>query len=250
MAITGDCASPWTHWSSFADRPQKTHVTAAFRFGYKRLRAAHDEWHPCASQPLSWLKRVYSMTSEQQLTGPLLPICRRNIQMSKSMRIRSGYKMGISIPLPESRVALDVARNLIVFLRRPGGQAQFSVSLSTQASGRKALHDLQVWMAENLNKNLSVDVLARRAAMSPRNFSRVFRKETGITPAKFAERLRVEAARRQLEQTVKAVKEIAASCGFSSSEIMRRTFLSQLQVTPSAYRLRFQRRSPPGTSRS
>jgi len=92
-------------------------------------------------------------------------------------------------------VALDVARNLIVFLRRPGGQAQFSVSLSTQASGRTALHDLQVWMAENLNKDLSVDVLARRAAMSPRNFSRVFRKETGITPAKFAERLRVESAR-------------------------------------------------------
>ena len=74
--------------------------------------------------------------------------------------------------------------------------------------------------------------------------------KTGITPAKFAERLRVESARRQLEQTVKAVKEIAASCGFGSSEIMRRTFLSQLQVTPSAYRLRFQRRSPPGTSRS
>ena len=84
----------------------ETHVTAAFLFGYKRLRAAHDEWHPCASQPLSWLKRVYSITSEQQLTGPLLPICRRNIQMSKSMRIRSGYKMGISIPLPESRLAL------------------------------------------------------------------------------------------------------------------------------------------------
>jgi transcriptional regulator GlxA family with amidase domain len=75
--------------------------------------------------------------------------------------------------------------------------------------------------------------------MNPRNFSRVFRKETGITPAKFAERLRVEAAPRQLEQTAKAVKEIATSYGFSTSEIMRRTFLSQLQVTPSAYRLRF-----------
>src|SRR5947209_2606802 len=174
MAITGDCASPWTHWSSFADRPQKTHVTAAFLFGYKRPRAAHDEWHPCASQPLSWLKRVYYITSEQQLTGPLLPICRRNIQMSKSMRIRSVYNMGISIPM----------------------------------------------------------------------------KETELTPAKFAERLRVESAGRQLEQVVKAVKEIAASCSFSSSEIMRRTFLSQLQVTPSAYRLCFQRRSPPGTSRS
>src|ERR1700719_2036700 len=83
-------------------------------------------------------------------------------------------------------------------------------------------------MAENLNKNLSVDVLAKRAAMSPRNFSRVFRKETGITPAKFAERLRVEAARRQLEQTVKAVKEIAASCGFSSSEIIEYALKNQL----------------------
>jgi len=112
-------------------------------------------------------------------------------------------------------VSLDVARGLIVFLRRPGSQAQFSVSLSTQASGRKALDDLQVWMAENLNKDLSVDALARRAAMSQRNFSRVFRKESGTTPAKFVERLRVEAARRQLEQTARAIKEIAASCGFS-----------------------------------
>ena len=140
-------------------------------------------------------------------------------------------------------VALDVARGLVVFLRRPGSQAQFSVSLSTQASGRKALDDLQVWMAENLNKDLSVDALARRAAMSPRNFSRVFRKESGTTPAKFVELLRVEAARRQLEQTGRSIKEIAASCGFSGSEIMRRTFLSNLQVTPGAYRLRFQRRS-------
>src|SRR6266852_2376202 len=175
-----------------------------------------------------------------------------DVKIYTSAGITAGIDLALAMVEEDhgASVALDVARNLIVFLRRPGGQAQFSVSLSTQASGRKALHDLQVWMAENLNKNLSVDVLARRAAMSPRNFSRVFRKETGITPAKFAERLRVEAARRQLEQTVKAVKEIAASCGFSSSEIMRRSFLSQLQVTPNAYRLRFQRRSPPGTSRS
>src|ERR1700733_6754831 len=105
MVITEDYASPSTHWSSFADRPQKTHVTAAFLFGYKRLRAANDEWLPCASEPLSWRKLVYSATSEQRLTGPLRAIYRRNIQMSKSMRIRSGYKTGIFIPLPESRPA-------------------------------------------------------------------------------------------------------------------------------------------------
>ena len=90
---------------------------------------------------------------------------------------------------------------------------------------------------------VSLAVSGRRAAMSPRNFSRVFRKESGTTPAKFVELLRVEAARRQLEQTGRPIKEIAASCGFSGSEIMRRTFLSNLQVTPGAYRLRFQRRS-------
>jgi transcriptional regulator GlxA family with amidase domain len=140
-------------------------------------------------------------------------------------------------------VALDVARGLIVFLQRPGNQAQFSAALSTQASGPKVLRDLQAWMADNLSKDLRVDSLASRAAMSPRNFSRVFTKETGITPAEFVARLRIEAARRQLEQTKRAVKEVAASCGFSSSEILRRSFLSQLRVTPSAYRSHFQRRS-------
>ena len=233
----------------------------------KTAGRSRREWHPCASQPLSWLKRVllhnkratthWAFAADLQKKYPDVrvdanPIWIQDGNIYTSAGITAGIDLALAMVEEDhgASVALDVARNLIVFLRRPGGQAQFSVSLSTQASGRKALHDLQVWMAENLNKNLSVDVLARRAAMSPRNFSRVFRKETGITPAKFAERLRVESARRQLEQTVKAVKEIAASCGFSRSEIMRRTFLSQLQVTPSAYRLRFQRRSPPGTSRS
>jgi transcriptional regulator GlxA family with amidase domain len=129
-------------------------------------------------------------------------------------------------------VALDVARGLAVFLRRPGSQAQFSVSVSTRASEPKAVDDLQVWMAENLNKDLFVDALARHAVMIPRNFSRVFRKESGTTPVKFGELLRVEAACRELEQTGRSIKEIAASCGFSGSEIMRRTFLSHLQITP------------------
>src|SRR5262249_21212081 len=98
---------------------------------------------------------------------------------------------------------------------------------------------LQVWMTENLHSDLRVETLAERVAMSPRNFSRVFSKEVGVTPAKFVERLRLEAARRHLEETNRALKEIASSCGFSSSEIMRRSFLSHLLVTPSAYRSRF-----------
>jgi transcriptional regulator GlxA family with amidase domain len=138
-------------------------------------------------------------------------------------------------------IALDVARGLVVFLRRPGNQAQFSASLATQATGRGALRELQVWMAENLRQDLKVETLAARLAMSPRNFSRVFTKEVGVTPAKFVEHLRVEAARRQLEENHRAVKEIASSCGFSSSEIMRRAFLSNTQLTPSAYRSRFRK---------
>src|SRR5260370_24780837 len=94
MAITGDCASPWTHWSSFADRPQKTHVTAAFLIGYKRLRAAHDEWHPCASQPLSWLRRVFSLTHQEQNNAPFRTPCIIKKPMSTSQRNPTLYKLG------------------------------------------------------------------------------------------------------------------------------------------------------------
>ena len=91
-------------------------------------------------------------------------------------------------------VALQVARGLVVFLRRSGNQAQFSLSLTAQASERRRVRDLQVWMAENLRGDLSVKVLAEQAAMSSRNFSRVFTKELGTTPAKFVERLRLDMA--------------------------------------------------------
>jgi transcriptional regulator GlxA family with amidase domain len=135
-----------------------------------------------------------------------------------------------------TRVALEVARGLVLFLRRPGGQAQFSVSLSTQAPERKSLHDLQIWMAENLSSDLSVEALAARSAMSPRNFARVFARELGITPARYVTRLRLEAARRQLEQTSKGMEEIAYDCGFGSADLMRRSFVRSFNVTPPRYR--------------
>ena len=138
-----------------------------------------------------------------------------------------------------STVALGVARGLVVFLRRPGNQAQFSVSLAGQASERRVLRDLQAWIAEHLNDDLRVEQLADRVAMSPRNFSRVFSKEIGTPPAKFVAHLRVEAARRHLEESDRNLKQVASSCGFSSVEIMRRSFLTELQVTPGAYRKRF-----------
>lgn len=136
-------------------------------------------------------------------------------------------------------MALDVARGLVLFLRRPGGQAQFSVALATQTSARRSLHDLQSWIADHLDQDLSVDALASHMAMSPRHFARVFTQELGITPARYVAHARLEAARRQLELTDKSQDEIAASCGFGSAELLRRAFLRMLESTPGRYRTLF-----------
>lgn len=138
-----------------------------------------------------------------------------------------------------SDTALGVARDLVLFLRRPGGQSQFSAALSAQASERKTLLELQAWMTENPDKKLSVESLARRAAMSPRNFARVFVRELGVTPARYVERLRIEAARNYLERTDKGLEEIATACGFGSAELMRRAFHRSLGITPGRYRDHF-----------
>jgi transcriptional regulator GlxA family with amidase domain len=138
-----------------------------------------------------------------------------------------------------SALALDVARYMVIFLRRPGSQAQFSVALSAQAAERKSFQELQVWIAENLARNLSVEVLAERAAMSARNFARVFASELGSTPARYVEKVRVEAARTQLTSTDDSVEQIASRCGFSSAELMRRSFLRHFKVAPSEYRKHF-----------
>jgi transcriptional regulator GlxA family with amidase domain len=136
-------------------------------------------------------------------------------------------------------VALAVARELVMFLRRPGGQSQFSVQLSTQQADREPIRDLQRWIADHPGADLSVEALARRAAMSPRNFARVFVREVGMTPGEFVENLRVEAARRRLEESADGVDSIASECGFGTRESMRRAFIRTLHVPPSAYRSRF-----------
>jgi len=144
-----------------------------------------------------------------------------------------------------SRLALDVARDLVLYLRRPGGQSQFSVALSTQLSDRKPLRDLAAWMLENLKRPLTVPVLATQAAMSPRNFARIFTREMRVTPAKYVERLRVETVRRRLEETQHSIKRIAADCGFGSVKSMREIFHRALRIAPAEYRQRFQGIRPP-----
>lgn len=135
-------------------------------------------------------------------------------------------------------VALEVARQLVVFLKRPGGQSQFSVTLSLQNQGGR-FDELHAWIAENLSCDLGLPNLAAQAGMSERSFVRHYRAETGQTPARAVELIRVETARRLLADTVVPIKRVAAQCGFGSEETLRRGFLRAMGVTPQAYRERF-----------
>lgn len=138
-------------------------------------------------------------------------------------------------------LALYVARFLVVFLKRPGGQSQFSSYLSNEAFQRTDLRELQSWIVANLHTDLKVEAMAERLAMSPRNFARVFLNETGMTPAKFVETARIDQARHFLETTELSIESVADKTGFKDPERMRRTFLRQLGVNPQNYRQRFSR---------
>lgn len=135
--------------------------------------------------------------------------------------------------------AIRVAKRLVVFLKRAGGQTQFSVPLALQEADDGDFETLHRWMQDHLSEDLRVDVLAARAAMSPRTFARSYFARTGRTPAKVVEELRLEAARRALEGTRQSIKEIAAQCGFLDEERMRRAFRRQLGVGPQDYRDKF-----------
>ena len=135
--------------------------------------------------------------------------------------------------------ALNVARYLVMFLVRPGGQAQYSHMLSRQAITSKPLRELQVWTLENLREDLTVEKLAERIGMSPRHFTRVCLRETKMNPGQFVDRMRVEAAQQMIDSSNMGLKEIADECGFSSADAMRRTFLRVLGVTAGEYADRF-----------
>jgi transcriptional regulator GlxA family with amidase domain len=136
-------------------------------------------------------------------------------------------------------VALAVARALVVFLKRPGGQAQFSSALSAQQATRPALRDLQAWIAGHLEDDLSVPTLAERALMSERSFARAFHREVGQTPGAYVEALRIERARDLLEDGAASLEAVAQSSGFASAEVLRRAFHRRVGVSPAEYRERF-----------
>jgi transcriptional regulator GlxA family with amidase domain len=151
--------------------------------------------------------------------------------------------MDLALALVEDDLGTDVARLvarwLVLFVQRPGGQAQFSAQLSAQRPQRSSLQDLEGWIVDHTGDDLSVTVMAEQVGMSTRTFARVFRQELGVTPAAYVEGVRVEAARRLLETTQRAVAEVARMCGFGTVETMHRVFKRTVRVTPGEYRRHF-----------
>ncbi|MFD5102367.1 GlxA family transcriptional regulator [Streptomyces albidochromogenes] len=139
--------------------------------------------------------------------------------------------------------ALSVARQLVMYLKRQGGQSQFSVPLSRPVSARRDIDELRFWIADHLDEELSAQVLAARMCLSERHFARVFTQETGASPAAYVEAARVEVARRLLETTDDPLERIAAAAGLGSAETLHRAFRRQLATTPAAYRRRFRTRA-------
>lgn len=136
-------------------------------------------------------------------------------------------------------IAMKVARHLVLFLRRPGGQSQFSAQLAAQSARTDRFDTLIDYINENPNADLSVPTLADRIAMSPRNFARLFREGIGETPAKYVERVRLDLARRKLEEDRDRVDAVAAATGFGTAETLRRTMKRHMATTPEAYRATF-----------
>lgn len=158
-----------------------------------------------------------------------------------SAGVTAGMDLALSLVEEDlgPQAALDVARRLVLFMRRPGGQAQFSAGLAAQGATLAPLRELQAWLLDHLDADLSVGALAARAQMSERTFARAFRRETGRTPADYVEALRIERARVLLESTPAQVDAVAAACGFGTVETLRRAFARRTGVSPTDYRRRF-----------
>ncbi|MEM1255067.1 MAG: helix-turn-helix domain-containing protein [Cyanobacteria bacterium P01_H01_bin.21] len=165
----------------------------------------------------------------------------RDEQFYTSAGVTAGIDMALAIVEQDygHTVATQVAQDLVVFLRRPGGQSQFSVASRRQEIQDASIRELQLWMVEHPEADLSVAALARHVRMSERNFSRVFTAEVGTSPGKYVQQLRIEIARQYLEQTKRSIDAIAHACGFGNELSMRRSFQKVLGINPSEYRKRF-----------
>jgi transcriptional regulator GlxA family with amidase domain len=169
------------------------------------------------------------------------PIFVRHGDVITSAGVTAGIDLALALVEEDlgRDTALAIARGLVVFLRRPGNQSQFSASLAAQTANREPLRDVQHWITQHPEADLSVETLATRASLTPRHFARAFTAETGVTPGQYVDRVRVEAARRNLEDSARGVEEISRACGYGTPEAMRRAFIRSLGVSPAEYRRRF-----------
>lgn len=158
-----------------------------------------------------------------------------------SAGVSAGMDLALALVADDhgEQLARFVARWLVMYLKRPGGQSQFSAHLNFDPSRQPSIRQVQEWIPDHLTEDLSVPALARRAHMSVRHFARVFRAETGVTPADHVELLRVEAARRLLEESDASLAVVAAESGFGSLASLHRAFQARLRVTPGQYRQHF-----------
>ena len=169
------------------------------------------------------------------------PIYVRDGPIWTSAGVTAGFDLTLALVEDDYgfTLARNIAQELVMFLRRPGGQSQFSRYVIDQARNPGPIRDLQSWILEHLAEDLSVERLADRVAMSPRNFTRVFSRETGTPPARYVEEVRLDAARQRLEQGGGNVEQIARATGFGNGLNLRRVFERNLQITPTEYRERF-----------
>jgi transcriptional regulator GlxA family with amidase domain len=169
------------------------------------------------------------------------PIFIKDGSVATSAGVTAGIDLALALVEDDlgRDIPLTIARHLVVFLRRPGNQAQFSAQLSAQVANRAPLREVQRWIADHPAGDLSVEALAERANLSPRHFARAFAAEVGVPPGRYVERTRLEAARRHLEDTTDGVEQAARACGYRTTETMRRAFIEALGVSPAEYRRRF-----------
>jgi transcriptional regulator GlxA family with amidase domain len=174
------------------------------------------------------------------------PIYIRDGNVYTTAGVTAGMDLALALVEEDlgSPLALRVAREMVLFLRRAGGQSQYSATLALQSSDRHEIDEVRSWALDNLSRELGVETLAARVGMSPRNFARVFLKQTGATPGRFVDRIRLEAARHRLEESRDKLEKIAMDCGFGSATNLRRSFMRALRVSPADYRSRFTGVSP------
>lgn len=227
----------WIRSAASRSRRVASVCTGAFLLAEAGLldgRRATSHWAACEE-----LQRRYP-----QVEVDRAPIFVRDGDVYTSAGVTAGIDLALALVEEDlgAAVARDAARWLVLFLRRPGNQAQFSAQPSWQPAEHPPLRDLQGWIGDNLTADLSVPALAERAFMSPRNFARAFAREVGMTPAAYVETVRLECARAELEAGDASVDAVAAMCGFGTVETMRRAFQRRFDVNPAAYRSRFRTR--------